>query len=231
MHHLDQLIAAWKNSVARAGTLTSDDISELERHLRDSIGDLELRGLNQEEAFLVARRRIGDTSEVASEYEKVNPGQAWSRRWFWMAAGFLVFSILIQGIEALSYAAAWLALPTAAALPGLLIIAAVSYCAAALGMVRSARIPGGTAARSLQRAAMWIDRHPLPTAVLGFGSLVALRFANGIAKGALWAELGEASLNLSMLSALVATGVPILFFLLGRYINPTDQRATIMGAA
>jgi hypothetical protein len=231
MHHLEQLIASWKDSVSRAGTFTPDDVSELERHLRDSISDLELRGLNQEEAFLVARRRIGDISLVASEYQKVNPGLAWARRWYWMAAGFLVFSVLIQGIEALSYAAAWLALPTAAAASGLLVIAAVCYIAAALGMVRSATTPGGRAARTLQGAAAWIERHPLLTAVLGFGSLVGLRFANGIAKGALWTELGEAALNLGLFSALVTTAIPILFFLLGRYVQPTDQHAATMGAA
>ena len=231
MHHLDRIIATWKDSVARAGTFTPDDISELERHLRDSIGDLELRGLNQDEAFLVALRRIGDTNVLASEYQKVNPGLAWARRWYWMAAGFLAFSILIQGIEALSYVAAWLVMPRAAAVSGLIIIAAVGYFAIAIGMVRSATVPGGGAARTLQRAAIWIERHPLATGTIGFGSLVGLRLANGIAKGALWTELGGAPLNLGLLSALVATGIPILLFLLGRYVKPTDQRATIVGAA
>lgn len=231
MNHLDQIIATWKESVARAGTFTRDDISELERHLRDSIGDLGLKGLNEEEAFLVARRRIGETNVLAAEYQKVNPGLTWARRWYWMAVGFLIFSILIQGIEALSYAVAWLALPAAAAVAGLLIVATIGYFAAALGVVRSATVPGGIAARALQRAAMWIEHHPLATGGIGFGSLVGLRIANGVAKGALWTELREAPLTLALVGALVATGMPILFFLLGRYVRPTDHQAATVGAA
>jgi len=223
MHHLDLRIAAWKESIARAGTFTPDDISELERHVRDSIRDLEHSGLNQEEASLIALRRIGDPNVLAVEYQKVNPGLAWPRRWYWMAAGFLAFSILLQGIEALSYVTAWLVMPRAAAVSSLLIIAVVSYLAIAIGMLRSATVPSGGVARMLQRAATWIERHPLTTGALGFTSLVALRYINGLAKGALWAELGGAPLTLGSLSALVATGVPILLFLLGRYVKPTGE--------
>ena len=52
MHHLDRQLASWKESITRAGTLTVNDIAELETHVRDSVQQLTARGLRRRKRFL-----------------------------------------------------------------------------------------------------------------------------------------------------------------------------------
>jgi hypothetical protein len=199
---LDKQLAAWKESIVRAGTLTEEDILELELHVRDTVQELVQQRLTQEEALLVALRRIGDPSVVAVEYQKVNPGLAWARRWYWMTAGFLGFSIALQGIRTLSYLIA-LALPEGTT----------------VGMLRSATVPAGAVARALQQVATWMERHPLATGTLGFTALFALRALSGLASATLGREVAGAFLVLNVLAVLI----PIVLFLLGRYLNPDEN--------
>ena len=77
---LDRQLAAWKESIERAGTLTEEDILELEMHVRESVRELTEQGLTQDEALLVALRRIGDPSVLALEYRKVKPRLGWAVR-------------------------------------------------------------------------------------------------------------------------------------------------------
>lgn len=54
-------LAAWRRSLTG---LAPDDIAELESHLLDSMGELQKSGLSEEEAFLIARRRLGKPEEI-----------------------------------------------------------------------------------------------------------------------------------------------------------------------
>ena len=205
--------------MSRAGTLTDGDLAELEGHLRGSVADLSGRGLDNEEALLVALRRIGDPNVLAVEFHKVNPGLAWARRWYWMSAGFLGFSIAVQAIEAMSYLAGWYALPVGWSVAGVLATGLVGYLAIGLSIVRSSKSPGGRVARALQRAVTWIQRRPIVTGTVALGCLVGLRAANGAAKGAVWGNLEGLAVSLASVDALAAVGVPILLFFLGRHVN------------
>lgn len=53
--------------------MSPDDLAELESHLRESTGQLQAHGLNEEEAFLIAVRRLGNERELAREFAKVAP--------------------------------------------------------------------------------------------------------------------------------------------------------------
>jgi hypothetical protein len=224
---LDKQLAAWKDSIVRAGTLTEEDILELEVHVRDTVQELMGKGLTQEEALLVALRRIGDPSVLAVEYQKVNPGLAWARRWYWMTAGFLGFSVALQGVQALPYLIAWLALPEGTLVGGLLIMSLIGYAVIAFGMLQSAKVPAGRIARALQRVATWIERHPAATCVLGFTTLVGLRALAVLAMrsimGDVERDVGAVAWTLGTLNTLVAVLIPIVLFLLGRYVNPDED--------
>lgn len=50
----------------------SENLNELESHLRDSIATLQTRGLSAEEGFLIATRRLGQGQEII---EKLARGQ------------------------------------------------------------------------------------------------------------------------------------------------------------
>ena len=83
--NLTAAIETWRNELSAQPQLTADDRRELERHLADSIADLRGRGLADEESFWLARRRIGQPQGLAEEFKKVNPGNVWPERAFWMA--------------------------------------------------------------------------------------------------------------------------------------------------
>ena len=91
MFDLETAIADWKQSLAAYESLSAEDIAELETHLRDSLATLASEHLNEEEAFLIARRRVGPMVELGSEYAKANPCQVWARRLKWMCLGSLVY--------------------------------------------------------------------------------------------------------------------------------------------
>lgn len=92
--NLETGIKTWRSEVKGQGALNSNDLDELENHLRESIEDLESEQLSLEEAFFVARRRIGKPSELGSEFQKVNPGRLWSTRICWMLVGYLSFTLV-----------------------------------------------------------------------------------------------------------------------------------------
>jgi len=69
--NLTSEINNWQQSI-RTGALTEDDIEELTSHLYDEIEDLQSKGLSDEEAFMIALKRIGHTKEIEDEYDKLN---------------------------------------------------------------------------------------------------------------------------------------------------------------
>src|ERR1039458_6935167 len=69
---LNAAIENWRNELAAQPNLASDDRRELETHLRDAIAGFQQRGLNDEESFWLARRRIGQAQQLVPEFVKAN---------------------------------------------------------------------------------------------------------------------------------------------------------------
>jgi hypothetical protein len=82
---LNAAIENWRNELAAQSDLASDDRRELETHLRDAIAGFQQRGLNDEESFWLARRRVGQPQQLGEEFVKANPTAVWRERVFWMA--------------------------------------------------------------------------------------------------------------------------------------------------
>ncbi len=72
-------IADWRRHLLAQGSLAEPDADELEDHLRTSIGDLIQAGLTQDEAFLIAIRRIGSLNEVARQYASTSATREWKQ--------------------------------------------------------------------------------------------------------------------------------------------------------
>lgn len=221
MPNLDQQLASWKHVIARAGTLTGDDMAELEGHVRETVRHLTVCGLSEQEALVIALRRIGDPGAVTAEYAKVNPGLAWARRWYWMTAGFLIFSVLLQGIDAVSYAIAWLALPTGPTMIGVSIIKLGCFTALAVAMFKTALLPSsGRVAIMLQRASSWCSQHPFATATVALALMVGFRMTNSLALAFAFRDQRDAAFTLSTVGTIGALVLPVLLFLWGRLVNP-----------
>lgn len=84
---LNAAINNWRNELATQPNLASDNLRELETHLCDAITRFQQCGLNDEESFWLARRRVGQPQQLCKEFVKVNPNEVWRERVFWMAAG------------------------------------------------------------------------------------------------------------------------------------------------
>jgi len=82
MYDLNQSIKNWSSAISQNGTCSTDEMQELEAHLREQVADLVDVGLSEQEAFSVGVSRIGKPGEVCGEYEKVSPMRLWRRRLF-----------------------------------------------------------------------------------------------------------------------------------------------------
>lgn len=77
MFDLESGIRKWRDHLRMAGAVGAADMEELETHVRDSVEALTQGGLDTEEAFLVAIKRIGQTDALAHEFSKVNTEDLW----------------------------------------------------------------------------------------------------------------------------------------------------------
>lgn len=91
MFDLKKQIKKWRSNLAQSQTLEKIDIDELESHMREEIESLKESKLSDEEAFLVAAKRLGSPKKLASEFAKTNWGSALRQRLSWMITGILIY--------------------------------------------------------------------------------------------------------------------------------------------
>jgi hypothetical protein len=87
---LNAAVENWRSELAAQPNLASDDRRELETHLRDAIAGFQQRGLNDEESFWLAHRRVGQPQQLCEEFVKANPNAIWRERIFWMAMAWII---------------------------------------------------------------------------------------------------------------------------------------------
>jgi hypothetical protein len=90
---LNAAIESWRQELAAQADITAEARRELETHLRDSVAGLQQRGLNDEESFWLARRRVGRPQLLGEELKKANPFEVWRERLLWMALAVLAVSL------------------------------------------------------------------------------------------------------------------------------------------
>ena len=79
----------WRQELTAQPALTAEARRELETHLRDTLAGFRQHGLTDEEAFSLARRRVGRPERLGEEFRKVNPSAVWRERVFWAASGWV----------------------------------------------------------------------------------------------------------------------------------------------
>jgi len=168
--NLDRQLASWRQRVLDQEQLRPQDAEELESHLQESIADLETKGLSDEEAFLIAARRLGDGESLGREYGKVHRGGLWLRRIFWMVLGVVALNLCLG----MATAAGWLVV--AAVKTWLPQTEFLGYVAIAVRIGLFALLLGGTGVLLwlLDRGALgWMRRFPVWIG-LGLGFLSVL---------------------------------------------------------
>jgi hypothetical protein len=91
-----QLIQNWRTALAESPAFKTENLDELEGHLRDSMAVLQQKGLTESESFWVGAKRIGH-GDLVSEFAKVNAQHVWLQRALWMVLGIQLWG-LIRGL-------------------------------------------------------------------------------------------------------------------------------------
>ena len=92
-YDLNAAIENWRVELAAQPNLTVKVRRELETHLRDAIAGFQQRGLNDEESFWLACKRVGQPPQIGEEFAKADPTAVWRERVFWMTLALLAYSL------------------------------------------------------------------------------------------------------------------------------------------
>jgi hypothetical protein len=92
---LESAVRDWRDRLSQSPQFRAENLNELEAHLRDSIATLYSQRLTDEEAFLIATRRIGCADALEPEFAKVNAREVWLNRLFWMVVGIQIWHVII----------------------------------------------------------------------------------------------------------------------------------------
>jgi hypothetical protein len=76
---IEAQIREWRSYLLRRRTVHHIDVDELEDHLRSQISELGAAGLNEDESFLVAIKRIGGVNELSREFARERSSQLWKQ--------------------------------------------------------------------------------------------------------------------------------------------------------
>ncbi len=76
---LEQQIDAWRAHLRRSRTITGSDAAELEDHVRKQINSLVAGGLSEDEAFLVAVKRMGAFDALTREFARGHSERLWKQ--------------------------------------------------------------------------------------------------------------------------------------------------------
>ncbi|WP_258726266.1 permease prefix domain 1-containing protein [Cellulomonas sp. NS3] len=76
---LEAQIDRWRGYVQRRGAISTADVEELEDHLRGQVADLQATGLDDEESFLIAIKRLGNLDAVSREYAREHSERLWKQ--------------------------------------------------------------------------------------------------------------------------------------------------------
>ena len=77
MFDLELNINSWCDYLRNSGKMAEDDVIELEDHLREQIDEFIEKGLEEDEAFLISIKRLGNVHQISEEYSKINTDTLW----------------------------------------------------------------------------------------------------------------------------------------------------------
>ncbi|HYF39210.1 MAG TPA: permease prefix domain 1-containing protein, partial [Gemmatimonadales bacterium] len=76
---LEEQIGQWRSYLRRRQAIQPVDVAELEDHLRGEVATLSHAGLSENEAFLVAVKRMGALDTISSEFAREHSERLWKQ--------------------------------------------------------------------------------------------------------------------------------------------------------
>jgi len=107
--NLENQISLWKSQLSKSGQFNKDNIEELESHLYDEIEQLQQYNLNDEEAYFVAQKRLGNIKDLKQEYGKVNRAQSIYKKMLPYVNGVFIYFFIYSFLEFTLYLSVYIA--------------------------------------------------------------------------------------------------------------------------
>src|SRR4026209_474242 len=76
---IEDQIAQWRTYLRRRQAVHGSDVEELEGHLRDQLSALTEGGLDADEAFLIAVKRMGSLDALSREFARAHSERLWKQ--------------------------------------------------------------------------------------------------------------------------------------------------------
>ena len=76
---LEEQIGQWRAYLRQRRAITGPDVEELEAHLRDQVAALIQSGLAEDEAFLIAVKRMGSLDALSREFARAHSERLWKQ--------------------------------------------------------------------------------------------------------------------------------------------------------
>lgn len=76
---LEERIGEWRSYLRRRQAIGAGDIAELEDHLRSQVAELREAGLDDDEAFLIGVKRLGELDMLSREFAREHSERLWKR--------------------------------------------------------------------------------------------------------------------------------------------------------
>lgn len=70
---LNRALHEWRAQFVDSSSVNRENLDELEIHLRESVARLCRAGLSEQEAWIIAEMRFGQTQALGEEFEKIQP--------------------------------------------------------------------------------------------------------------------------------------------------------------
>jgi hypothetical protein len=76
---IEEQVEQWRSYLRRRQAIRTNDVEELEDHLREQVSALVDAGLSNDEAFLVAVKRMGDLDTLSREFAREHSERLWKQ--------------------------------------------------------------------------------------------------------------------------------------------------------
>lgn len=76
---LEAEIGHWRAHLRRHAAISDGDLDEMEDHLREQVADLRAAGLSDDEAFVVAVKRMGQVDALSREFAREHSDRLWKQ--------------------------------------------------------------------------------------------------------------------------------------------------------
>ena len=89
--HLAKMLIAWEEDLKSSSVFTRSDIDELKSHLLDIYEDMLNKGLEKEEAFFIATKRLGKPVHWEEEFAQTSQPFIQTRKTLLLIAGIILY--------------------------------------------------------------------------------------------------------------------------------------------